>query len=96
MDQRLSLITLGVSDLARAFYEDSLGWTPLSAEPEIVFYQLAPGVGLALFPRDELAKDVGEPLAAPGGAITLALNGRSVAEVDETYAQAIAAGARAV
>ena len=98
MEQRLSLITLGVGDLtrARAFYEEGLGWTPLSAQPEIVFYQLAPGIGLALFPRDALAEDVGEPLAAPGGAITLALNGRSVAEVDETYAQAIAAGGRAV
>jgi catechol 2,3-dioxygenase-like lactoylglutathione lyase family enzyme len=98
MDQRLSLITLGVGDLtrARAFYEDGLGWTPISAEPDIVFYPLAPGIGLALFPRDALAMDVGEPLAAPGGAITLALNGRSVVEVDQAYARAIAAGGRAV
>ena len=98
MDQRLSLITLGVADLAaaRAFYEQGLGWMAQSAQPEIVFYQLAPGLGLALFPREDLAKDVGEPLPPTGGAITLALNGRSREEVDATYAQALAAGARAV
>jgi len=98
MDQRLSLITLGVTDLAtaRAFYEQGLGWAPGSTDPQIVIYQLAPGLGLALFPRDELAKDVGERLPPPGGAITLALNGRSPAEVDAVYAQALAAGARGV
>ncbi|MDP1631885.1 MAG: VOC family protein [Caulobacter sp.] len=97
MDQRLSLITLGVADLARArtFYEQGLGWTPRQALPEVVFYQL-PGLGLALFPAEELARDVGEPLAAPGGAITLALNGRSRDEVDAVFAQAVAAGARPV
>lgn len=94
----MSLITLGVEDIAkaRAFYEQGLGWAPASAQPEVVFYQLAPGLGLALFPRDELAKDVGEPLSPTGGAITLALNGRSPAEVDATFAQAVAAGARGV
>lgn len=97
MDQRLSLITLGVADLAaaRAFYEGGLGWTPVSASPEVVFYQL-PGLALSLFPRADLAKDVGEALPPTGGAITLALNGRSRDEVDATYIQALAAGARAV
>jgi catechol 2,3-dioxygenase-like lactoylglutathione lyase family enzyme len=81
MDQRLSLITLGVESLAaaRAFYEQGLGWRPLNAQPDIVFYQLAPGLGLALFPRDDLA-----------------LNERSPAAVDAAYAQALAAGARGV
>lgn len=97
MDQRLSLITLGVANLAasRAFYEQGLGWTPVNASPEVVFYQL-PGLGLSLFPRAELAKDVGEALRPTGGAITLALNGRFREEVDAVYAQALAAGARAV
>lgn len=98
MDQRLSLITMGVESLAaaRAFYEQGLGWRPLNAQPDIVFYQLAPGLGLALFPRDELAKDVGHPLPPTGGAISLALNERSPAAVDAAYAQALAAGARGV
>ncbi|MDP1736092.1 MAG: VOC family protein [Caulobacter sp.] len=97
MDQRLSLITLGVADLAaaRAFYEGGLGWAAVSASPEVVFYQL-PGLALSLFPRADLAKDVGEALPPTGGAITLALNGRSREEADAVYAQALAAGARAV
>lgn len=97
MDQRLSLITLGVANLsaARAFYERGLGWAPVNASPEVVFYQL-PGLGLALFPREELAKDVGEALPPTGGAITLALNSRTREEVDAVYAQALAAGARPV
>ncbi|MFA7262737.1 MAG: VOC family protein [Caulobacter sp.] len=97
MDQRLSLITLGVADLAaaRTFYEAGLGWTPLDPLPEVVFYQL-PGLALALFGLNDLAKDVGEPLPGPGGAITLAINGRSPAEVDATFARAVAAGARPV
>jgi catechol 2,3-dioxygenase-like lactoylglutathione lyase family enzyme len=97
MDQRLSLITLGVADLstARTFYEKGPGWAPVSASPEVVFYQL-PGLALALFPREELAKDVGEALPPTGGAITLALNGRSREEADTVNAQALAAGARAV
>ena len=98
MDQRVSLITLGVADLAvaRAFYEQGLGWRPLNATPEIVFYPLAPGLGLALFPRDALETDVGWPLPPPGGPLTLALNERSREAVDAAYAQAVAAGARAV
>lgn len=97
MDQRLSLITLRVADLeaSRAFYERGLGWTPVNASPEVVFYQL-PGLGLALFPRAELAKDVGEALPRTGGAITLAFNARSREEVDAVHAQAVAAGGRAV
>ncbi|HRD27882.1 MAG TPA: VOC family protein [Caulobacter sp.] len=97
MDQRLSLITLGVADLAvaRAFYGGGLGWTPLDPLPDVVFYQL-PGLALALFGREDLARDVGEPLPGPGGAFTLAINGRSPAEVDRTFARAVAAGARAV
>ena len=56
MEQRVSLITLGVDDLPRArrFYEDGLGWVPAAAPEGVVFYQL-PGIALALFGRADLA-----------------------------------------
>ena len=98
MDQRLSLITLGVVDLARSkrFYE-ALGWQASEAsQAEIVFFQMN-GFALALFGRAELAEDAGvedRPSGFPG--ITLACNVRSQPEVDETFRAAIAAGAEAV
>ena len=57
MDQRLSLITLGVADLARAraFYEQGLGWAPLQAMDEIALYQL-PDLAFGLFERKALAR----------------------------------------
>jgi uncharacterized protein len=97
MDQRLSLITLGVADLGRArrFYEDGLGWTPVQALESVCFYQL-PGLGLALFDREALAKDAARPIDGGFSGITLAINGRSRTEVDEMFAQATAAGAAAL
>jgi hypothetical protein len=83
MEQRITLITLGVSDLARArsFYE-ALGWRGQEVE-ETVFFQ-AGGLGLVLWGRDKLARDCGlEPGPASGfGGIALAHNVRSDAEVD--------------
>ncbi|MGW4752133.1 VOC family protein [Streptomyces chartreusis] len=83
MEQRITLITLGVSDLARskAFYE-ALGWRGQEVE-ETVFFQ-AGGLGLVLWGREKLARDCGlEPGAASGfGGIALAHNVRSEAEVD--------------
>lgn len=95
MEQRLSLVTLGVADLGRAaaFYE-ALGWRRAAeSQPGIVFFQLQ-GMVLGLFPLDELAKDQGRPGAPLGtGAVTLAHNLASREEVDEAYAAALAAGA---
>ena len=96
MEQRVSLITLGVADLARSldFYQ-RLGWRRSMAQSEgVVFFQ-AGGMGLALYPRDELAKDA--KLSAEGngfGGMTLAYNARSREEVDAVLAQAKAAGAK--
>ncbi|MCE3267447.1 MAG: hypothetical protein K0S15_2156 [Solirubrobacterales bacterium] len=94
MEQRLSLITLGVSDLprARAFYE-ALGWST-GAEPDddVVFFQ-AGGIVVALWDRARLAEDSAVPDSPGWGGITLAHNVRSPAEVDEVIAQARAAGA---
>ncbi|MGW1361365.1 VOC family protein [Streptomyces chartreusis] len=93
MEQRITLITLGVSDLARskAFYE-ALGWRGQEVE-ETVFFQ-AGGLGLVLWGREKLARDCGlEPGAASGfGGIALAHNVRSEAEVDALLAVVEQAG----
>ncbi|MEV8214302.1 VOC family protein [Leifsonia sp. NPDC077715] len=95
MDQRISLLTLGVADLARsrAFYEDGLGWRPADVPEGVVFYQL-PGMAFALFGRDDLAEDARLPVDGTFSGITLACNQRSEADVDAVLAQAAAAGAR--
>lgn len=96
MEQRVSLITLGVSDLerSRAFYEQ-LGWKQTNPKNQgIVFFQTG-GMALALYPRAELAKDAA---VSPGWngftGITLAYNTRSRGEVDSVLAQAQAGGAK--
>ena len=96
MDQRLSLVTLGVADLdrARAFYENGLGFTKDNEEDGIAFYQL-PGLILALWTRAGLAADAGvEDSGAAFSGITLAQNVGSPEEVDTVIEQARAAGAR--
>lgn len=92
--QRVTLITLGVADLAaaRAFYA-RLGWQAHGqSQAGIAFYQVHGSV-LALFGLADLAADQGRPGTALGtGAMTLAQNFGSKAEVDAAYAQALAAG----
>lgn len=92
--QRITVVTLGVADLerSRAFY-GALGWRPAEAQEGIAFYQLG-GFVLALFGRDALAEDQGRPGAALGtGAMTLAQNFPTEAEVDAAFDTALAAGA---
>ncbi len=92
--QRVTLITLGVADLtrAKAFYA-ALGWTPAADEGEVVFYQMN-GMVLGFFGLEPLAKDQGRPDAKLGtGAMTLAQNFTTDAEVDAAYALALNAGA---
>jgi uncharacterized protein len=95
MDQRVSLITLGVADLERArrFYEDGLGWRRGNADSNVFFFQLS-GMVLALWPRTALAEDAGIP-AGEGGftGVALAYNCRSKAEVDAALDEAKRAGA---
>src|SRR5947207_7444833 len=94
MKQRLSLVTLGVSDVARAraFYE-ALGWKT-GAEPgdDVVFFQSG-GMIVALWGRDQLAEDSGMTDSGGWGGVTLAHNVGSPAEVDAVIAEAEAAGA---
>ncbi len=94
MEQRISIITLGVSDLKRSteFYE-RLGWRRSMAKAQgIVFFQ-AGGMALALYPRNELAKDANVPSEGRGfNGISLAYNTRNRAEVDSVLEEAAAAG----
>lgn len=94
MEQRVSLITLGVDDLdrARTFYEQGLGWVPAQAPDGVVFYQL-PGIALALFGRDDLAEDAHHRVDGRFSGITIAINQRTEADVDAVLEQAAAAGA---
>ena len=94
MEQRLSLVTLGVADIsrARAFYEQ-LGWRGQEVE-ETVFFQ-AGSIGVVLWGRDQLADDSGAHGTSGDGfaGIALAHNVRSLAEVDAIVAAAGDAGA---
>jgi uncharacterized protein len=94
MEQRLSLVTLGVGDLGRArrFYE-ALGWTT-GAEPndDVVFFQ-AGGMIVALWGRAQLAEDSCVEDSGGWGGVTLAHNVRSPEQVDAVLDQAASAGA---
>ncbi len=94
MDQRLSLITLGVTDVGRArgFYE-ALGWKT-GADPgdDIVFFQ-AGGMIVALWDRAKLAEDSCVEDEGGWGGVTLAYNVRSPEEVDAVLVEARGAGA---
>jgi predicted lactoylglutathione lyase len=93
MEQRLSLITLGVSDLsrARAFYE-ALGWhTNAAPDDDVVFFQ-ANRMVVALWSRERLAQDSVVEDNGGWGGIVLAYNTRSPAEVDAVIEEAREAG----
>jgi uncharacterized protein len=94
MEQRLSLVTLGVADVAaaRAFYE-ALGWT-CNTDPslDVAFFQLG-GIALAVWDRRALAEDSTVADRGGFGGVTLAYNVRAPEEVDAVLAEAEAAGA---
>lgn len=94
MEQRLSLVTLGVGNTARSrgFYEQ-LGWvTGAGPDDDVVFFQSG-GMIVALWGRDDLAADSGVQDGGGWGGVTLAHNVRSPAEVDTVISEARAAGA---
>ena len=93
MEQRLSLVTLGVRDLARAraFYE-ALGWSGESPGGDIVFFQ-AGGIVISLWDRGELAEDSGSVDGGGWGGVTIAHNVDSPEAVDAVLAEAASAGA---
>jgi uncharacterized protein len=95
MEQRISLVTLGVKDLAvsKRFYVDGLGWKPVFQNNEIIFFQTG-GMIFALFLRDKLAEDFQtDPETFGRAAMSLAYNVRAKSEVDLLLKQAATAGA---
>lgn len=96
MEQRISIVTLGVANLerSRTFYE-RLGWRRSVANAEgLVFFQ-AGNMALALYPRSEVAKDANVAAEGQGFAgMAVAYNARSRDEVDAVLAEAQAAGAK--
>jgi catechol 2,3-dioxygenase-like lactoylglutathione lyase family enzyme len=90
MEQRMSLITLGVVDLQRAttFYENVVGWKAEASPPGVTFFNLS-GFIFALWPHADLAKDMGKADASVSSyrGCALAYNARSRAEVDEIFAR---------
>lgn len=96
MEPRISLITLGVTDMGRArrFYE-ALGWRASSAsQADVTFFQLG-GMALSLYGRSALAEDASLPdTRAEFGGIALAQNLASEEAVDQLLVEAARAGAR--
>lgn len=95
MEQRLSVLTLGVKDLAQAkrFYVDGLGWQPVYEDSQIVFFQTG-GIVFGLFLASELARAFDADPASFGRApVSLGHNVGSKAEVDRLVEAAVAAGA---
>ena len=93
MEQRVSLITLGVGDMERAasFYE-KLGWTRVESQDGVIAFDLI-GQTLGLYPLASLAEEIGIPVNDLGkGALTLAYNVKSKSEVDALIARVEAAG----
>lgn len=101
MEPRITLLTLGVADLDRAirFYRDGLGWPTVIPEAGGVAFINTVGTRLALFPVEELAKDIGAEVKVNGGGfsgIALAHNVRTKEEVAQVLALAEKAGGRTV
>jgi hypothetical protein len=98
MEPRISIITLGVSDLQRSiqFYRDGLELPMRDWEGDIAFFETS-ATWLSLFPEEKLAEDVGVSHKGEGVAgFTLAHNVRSREEVDQIVKQAASAGAEVV
>ncbi|MHB8381491.1 MAG: VOC family protein [Candidatus Binataceae bacterium] len=100
MKPKISLITLGVSDLARSlrFYRDGLGFPTHNYKEDegIVFFKME-GSWLALYPRDKLAEDARTTPEGSGfSGITLAHNAKTKEEVDRVLDLAVSAGAKLV
>lgn len=94
MQQQISLITLGVTDVARAkaFYRDGFGWEPVFEMDDIAFFQMN-GLIFGLWDKAQLEGDMQRP-CPPAGSFALAHNVESAAAVDATIAKLVAAGAK--
>lgn len=97
MEPRISIVTLGVDDLNRAaaFYEAMGLRRDMRFVEGVAFFQLS-GLILALWPREDLARDAGLPSARAGAGMALAYNTRTEEEVADVLAAAERAGGRIV
>ncbi len=101
MEQRLSMITLGVADLKRAiaFYRDVVGWKAAPGPPEVAFFDLG-GLVFSLYPHDVMAKDMNATRDDRGDSVyqgfALAHNARSKEDVDAIFSRLKAKGATIV
>lgn len=90
MEQRISLVTLGVADLQRAtaFYENVVGWKAEASPPGVTFFNLG-GFIFALWPHGDLAEDMGgtDATVSTYRGFALAYNARSLEEVDDIFAR---------
>ena len=95
MQQQISLITLGVADLARSrrFHGEGFGWTPVFETPEIVVYQMN-GMVLGLWPTSDLEADMQRPGLVRPGAFALAHNVAAKEDVQPVLDRLAAAGGR--
>ena len=96
MEQRISIVTLGVKSLetSKRFYVDGLGWKTVFENKEIIFFQ-AGGMVFALFLRDQLAADLlADPATLGPAALALAHNVREKSQVDPLMQRAVTAGAK--
>jgi catechol 2,3-dioxygenase-like lactoylglutathione lyase family enzyme len=94
MQQQISVITLGVADVARAkaFYRQGFGWEPVFELDEIAFFQMN-GLVFGIWDKAKLEADMGRS-GAPAGSFALAHNVESTAAVDAAIARLVAAGAQ--
>ena len=97
MQQQISVITLGVTDLARSrrFYGDGFGWIPAFENDEIIFYQMN-GFVFATFAKSALEKDMGRFRLQSPGAFALAHNVPDKAAVEPLIGQLLDAGGHLV
>ena len=98
MKPRISMITLGVSDLSRskAFYQEGMGWPALDSPPSVAFFNLN-GTWLGLYNANELAEDAGVSDKGEGfRKFTLSHNVETEKEVEDIMNRAVQAGARIV
>ncbi len=93
MEQRISIVTLGTADMDRAcaFWEAMGLARKARRTPGMAFFQLG-GIALGIYPFDKLAQDCHLSGGPPAGAVTLAQNARTEAEVDAVLVQAVSAG----
>ena len=98
MEQRITLLTLGVRDLARSvMFFERLGWRRSVRQAEGVAFFQCGGIAVSLYPWAELAGDAGVSADGGGfGGVTIAYNTRRREDVDGVLAEAATAGAKIV